>query len=403
MLRARYYCSYADLSGYGRAARDYLAALYAVDGVELEIAVLGNNGCESPEPRYSYLDDLAVPFQQVVGDPDVEIFHSTPRVLEAVDQWCPVEYRDANDKLARARRVALTTWETSILPARYARALLAFDSVVVPSDFCAEIVDAAIAREIPGVARPRLASVISHCFDEGLWPAASPQVIDRDDTRPYPYRFYSIGAWGERKNMLGVLRAYLHEFSKRDRVQLMMLIADADFGEIRSLITRSGLPAEELPELYVPSHVLTEEQLIDLHATADCFVSATRGEGFGMGLFEAAISGRQIVTPIWGGQSDFLDEYIGCQAVPFQLTPCFGAERARGEDGSVTVAIAPGVDCRQAWADPDLVALGGAMRAAYDGHINSVIPGDRAVLEARFGYKTIGPKFANLLREIAFT
>lgn len=416
MLSVRYYCHYSAQTGFGRAARDYLAALYGVDGVELEIAVLGD-GIESPEPRYRFLDDLAVPFQLVEGSPDVEIYHSTPRILAEAHQLRDLE-EQSNRSLTGSRgakRIALTTWETSALPAKYARTLLGFDAVVVPSDFCAEIFDAAFHKHATTWSRGhdidreamhavRLTNVIPHCFDEGLWPCA-PKLEDQSTWNGWkdrPCRFYSIGAWGERKNMLGVLRAYLHEFDKRDRVQLMMVIADADFEEIRSVITRSGLPESELPELYVPADKLTEEQLIDLHATADCFVSATRGEGFGLGLFEAAISGRQIVTPMWGGQSDFLDEYTGCQAVPYQLTPCFGAERARG-DGTVTVAIAPGVDCRQTWADPDLVTLGAAMRRVYEEQAESAIPEDRAVLESRFGYKTIGPMFANLLREIAFS
>ncbi len=302
---------------------------------------------------------------------------------------------------ARTPRIALTTWETSILPTIYARALEAFDAVIVPSDFCAEIVDCAhvdLAMIDHGVdARPkRLSYVVPHCFDETWWPKPTPRERDAGS----PCRFYSIGAWGERKNMLGILRAYLHEFTKADQVQLMLLIADADYDEIRSLITRSGLPEHELPELAVPSATLSDEELAELHAAADCFVSATRGEGFGLGLFEAAIMGTNVITPLYGGQSDFLDEYPACKAIPYQMTPCFGAERRRVSDDAIAVSIAPGVDCRQMWAEPDLEALAAEMRATYE-HTTHVHHGHRSTLEAKFGYKIVGPKFVNLLREIA--
>ncbi len=290
------------------------------------------------------------------------------------------------------------------MPERYARALAAFDRVIVPSDFCAELVDHAHAAlmTLDSTVKVRpLSHVVPHCFDEERWPKPDRESGD-------PYRFYSIGAWGERKNMLGVLRAYLHEFSSADNVHLLMVIADADFDEIRSLIARSGLPQHELPGITIPYTALTEAQLMELHATVDCFVTATRGEGFGLGLFEAAIMGRQIIAPLYGGQNDFLDEYSGAQGVGYRMTPCFGTERARFGADAVGVAIAPGVDCRQLWAEPDLSSLAAFMRDAMNGIYKTgtrmrSMRSDREILERRFGYKAVGPMFANLLREIAGT
>lgn len=395
-MRIRYFCHYGRLTGYARAARDYLLALHDLDDVQLEIAVLGDD-VTSPEPRYSCLDPLAVRFDRVMGTPDLEIYHAPPRVLAALT-GLEVNARTPGGP----RRVAIVTWETSALPDMFAEVLQRFDAVIVPSHFCAEVIGEAISPITP-------IHIVPHCFDEGFWPMPCPPAEDAADR---PYRFYTIGTWGERKNPLGVLRAYLHEFTKDDNVELMLLSEGVDLDEVRSLIARSGIPMERLPALAVPTmdSPLTEEQLVELHMTADCFVTATRGEGWGLGMFEAAICGKAVIAPQQGGQLDFLAGYGRYVSVPYQLTPCFGAEQRdrvierSGQTMQVSkVSLPPGVNCRQSWAEPDLQSLADSMFMA-----NATVRSpdadraDRAALEALFGYKTVGPLLANLLRGIAW-
>ena len=390
-MRIRWFCHWGKLTGYGRAARDYLAALSSIEGVELEIGSLGDAGCKSPEPRYQYLDKFVVPWDRVKGTVDVEVYHAIPRVLAALE---PVT-RD------RGKRVALTTWETSSMPMPLLEPLTKFDAVITPSEFCCDAIGGA------GLVPYSAIRLIPHCFDEDFWPDPVP-----DERTDRPYRFYSLGAWGERKNTLGLLRAYLHGFSKEDNVSLVLMIDNANFDELRSTIARSGLAPAEMPQLVVPDHILEEEELVALHAESDCFVTATRGEGFGLGMFEAAIMGRHVIAPLCGGQSDFLDDYAFARAVPFQATPCWGGEnRARIEeqDGKryqvSTVDLPPGINCRQSWADPDLSMLAAQMRALYDARNNlrtdQELADARRAFEERFGYDAIGPLLAITLREIA--
>jgi glycosyltransferase involved in cell wall biosynthesis len=331
-----------------------------------------------------------------VGTPDVEVYHALPRVLAALAQVAP-------DR--SCKRVALTTWETTPMPEVLVEPLTHFDGVIVPSEFCADLLVQSGVVAYDGV------YLVPHGFDETFWKLPPATHGDALEARSDAFRFYSIGAWGERKNMLGLLRAYLHAFTKADRVQLMLLIDNANFDEVRSVIARSGLHPSELPELYIPDHKLTEDELVELHGAADCFVTATRGEGWGLGMFEAAIMGRTVIAPLCGGQSDFLDNYAWTEAVPFHMTPCFGGEnRARVEerDGQryqVSVVDLPsGVTCKQSWAEPDLVAMAASMRAVYERrHIprtEAELASERAVLEARFGYTTVGSRLAQVLRGI---
>jgi glycosyltransferase involved in cell wall biosynthesis len=409
-VRVRYFCHHGSIGGYGRAARDYLAALaqHGGDDLELEIVSLDHDD-KSPEARDAELDHFVVGTirsLQFAGDlalapPDVAVVHASPRVLETLRQT------GALSACYPARFVALTTWETSILPDRFARVLEDYEAVITPSGFCQDA--------IGSLACP--VHVVPHCFDEEYWEALNPRRFDPEDASR-KVRFYTMGVWGERKNVLGVVKAYLHAFTRSDRVQLLVQLSElagkVDFDDIRSLVACSGIPADELPEIAIPEpRVLSEYEVLALHSEADCYVSTTRGEGFGLPIFEAAVMGNEVIAPLWGGQSDFLLEYPHLRQVPHQLVPCFGAEiRDRVVDhGADRMAVSriqlpPGVNAKQLWADPDLSIVAAHMRLVYedaqkaDFHLrdrSSV----RAAFAARFGYHIVGPKLATLLRGIA--
>ncbi len=54
--------------------------------------------------------------------------------------------------------------------------------------------------------------------------------------------------------------------------------------------------------------VYTEEQMAALYKNADCFVLASRGEGFGMVYLEALACAAPVIATGWGGQMDFLND-----------------------------------------------------------------------------------------------
>lgn len=355
---------------------------------------------------------------------DVAVFHAQPRLLaaligtDAFKAWT-----------TGSPKVALTTWETSHIPPHFANALREFDEVIVPSEFCADVIcgtldlghDRSLMMKTVPDAPTKMqggsleATIVPHCFDPAFWVRDWPKVRGSQGypLHDSPYgsspaanvtRFYTMGAWGDRKNASGVLKAYLHEFTREDPVHLTMVCDRIDLEEVRGLIARSGLATSELPRLTIPPRTeLTEYELRQLHRDADVYVSATRGEGWGLSHFEAAISGNHVITPLYGGQADFLDEYALCDGVPFNLTPCFGEGKTILVDGQLAsrVTMPPGMNAKQSWAEPDLHALSVSMRRVHSEILSPPFPdaADRSELERKFGYKTVGQMLVATLQE----
>ena len=65
----------------------------------------------------------------------------------------------------------------------------------------------------------------------------------------------------------------------------------------------------EYPKIHLVHGHLTPEEISSMYTNpdVDCFVSLTRGEGFGLPLLEAAASGLPIIATEWSGHLDFLN------------------------------------------------------------------------------------------------
>lgn len=376
-MRIQYRCHFGRLTGYGRAAHDYLLALKRA-GAELSIVPLGKFDpavVTHLEPQYRELLELVGRSQE----PEIVVIHTWPGNLTLEPLGVPA--------------VAVTTWETYLMPNRIgdgdmAALLRRFARVVVPSPWCREV--------IPFGER----AVVPHCFDPTFWRAVTES--GEDPAPDGPYTFYTIGVWSERKNPMAILKAYLAEFTADDDVRLVMIAPDADTDAVRRLLSQSGLPPSRLPNLVIPApRPLSGVELRDMHRGGHCFVTASRGEGFGLGAFEAAVLGKPVIAPIHTGLKSFLDGYA--YDVVWNRTPAFpteraGAIRAAGLEVPFGVrSVAHGVDCKQWWAEPHVDSLMAQMRECCE---NRYVDDHsaRAEFEANYSYAVVGRAFLQLLQ-----
>ncbi|KAJ9534502.1 hypothetical protein QJQ45_022145 [Haematococcus lacustris] len=135
-----------------------------------------------------------------------------------------------------------------------------------------------------------------------------------------PFTFVSTFKWEMRKGWDVLLSAYLQEFTSDDNVEMYILtkpfMAGGNFsGDMRTwAFQHLGLSQEhnkKLPTLYVLSTHLSSRQYAGLYKAADAYVTATRGEGWGMPITEAMSMGLPVVVTNWSGVTAFVDESVG--------------------------------------------------------------------------------------------
>jgi glycosyltransferase involved in cell wall biosynthesis len=142
----------------------------------------------------------------------------------------------------------------------------------------------------------------------------------------------------ERKNPLGVLRAFKSAFASNDpSVGLVLKFNNPDYGQpvLREL-------REELAgckNVFLIDRLLSRDELTSLIGECDCFVSLHRSEGFGLGPAEAMSLGKPAIVTNWSGNTDYMTA-DNCIAIDYELVQL-------GRDYGPYKA-------HQRWAEPDL-------------------------------------------------
>jgi len=190
---------------------------------------------------------------------------------------------------------------------------------------------------------------------------------DFDGVKPYSitgvgsntYVFYDIFQWTERKNPLALIKAYWYEFNEEDDVALVLKTYRGDYSEdekeaIRVTLRRlkTVTPMDYYPPIYLISDILSEDEILGLHARGDCFVSFNRGEGFGLSPFTAGASGNPVITTGYGGVSEYVDKH-NSYLIDYSLTPVFGMPWSPWYRGD------------QLWAESDVLHGASLMREVY--------------------------------------
>jgi glycosyltransferase involved in cell wall biosynthesis len=229
---------------------------------------------------------------------DTVVVHSTP----VWNEWLEGE--------ARWRRVvAFTTWESDRLPDGHVDALNRFDLVVVPSRFNVETFMAS-GVTVPVAAVPHIARPVTV--------APPPPPTGR-------LRFYTIGTWTTRKALADTVTAFTGAFDRHDDVSLLVCTTEEDHialtrlarrgwavdsSEGQSWFTLDRLVAglDDHGPIELRTEPMTPAEVEEVHRSSHCFVSLSRGEGWGLGAFDAAAHGNPVVVTGWGGALDFLPE-----------------------------------------------------------------------------------------------
>jgi glycosyltransferase involved in cell wall biosynthesis len=294
--------SVGPTSGYGDASEAYLSGLRAA-GVPVSWTPLGwHEGVWSQAfgPRKDP-DVTGLIHADIVN---VAIEHDTV-VVAAPPLW--------NDQLAAEaagrRLVAYTTWETDRIPDEWLEVLGHYDVVLVPSVFNRDTFVASglgtPVRVVPHIARP-----------------SDPMLGEAGNDGDSRFVFYTVASWTARKAVLDTVDAFVNAFGADDDVVLVIHTSAVDhIAQARppsqgapggrrnqTWYTLAGALAgrSDLANIVLSTRTLDRAGIEALHERGDCFVSLSRGEGWGLGALDAGNRGNPIVVTGWGGTLDML-------------------------------------------------------------------------------------------------
>lgn len=375
-MKIRYYGHAGQLTGYGRAAENMIAALMRA-GADVEIRTLAPYDTLRFDTPHLPLASRLRTDAQLSPSPDVVIVHTLPLDCAKVVQIAaPTVDTRTPDK--RPIWIAYTTWEAlSPPPDALMTSLEIFDEVWHPSPHPA--FQTALERD-GGAFR-----VVPHAFFEAN--------LERYRARPAkvegaPYRFYTVGAFTARKNPIAIVRAFVHAFDKANNVELLMACAGMTQAHLTHAICATGFPPDDIPPIRSDFRPLTEEQLWALHQGADCYVSASRGEAWNLPAFEAILAGRHVIAPFGLGHSSFLNGTSAHQYPTHPMPAMVETRQSQSSQGTQIQTVgAQGLTSKSLWFEPDVLALAKGMRAAYDQDIRTI---SISYDITRYGYTEVG-------------
>jgi len=221
--------------------------------------------------------------------------------------------------------------------------------------------------------------------------------------------FYFIGEFSRRKNLAALLRAYHTEFHLTEPVALLIKTYVRGMSPSESMqhvvdycrTIKNELRLYSDVDDYLNEVIITDfisnDQIMQLHATCDCYVGPSFGEGWNIEAFDAMAMGKTPICTNQGGPKDFIarentrhkTEYGGW-LVDGHKEQVFGMSKW---------AMTPNLyTANEYWTNVDICKLRKAMRDAYE---NSQEKEKRAIFGYQrandFSYENVGKVMLEIL------
>lgn len=189
----------------------------------------------------------------------------------------------------------------------------------------------------------------------------------------------------ERKNPLGLIRAFKQAFSPSDNVALVL---KTSFGDRHRSQIEALRKAAHGANIMIIDKVFTQDETLSLMDACDAYVSLHRSEGLGLTMGEAMLLGKPVVATRYSGNLDFMDD-SNSLLVDHTLTD-----------------VGPGnppYDASAQWATPSVDHAAKLMRELYDNQVWAAELGAKARADAvgRLSVETAGQRMRKRLEEIS--
>ena len=287
-MKIDYVCFTAH-HGYAAAAKDYIKALIQ-GGHDVKISPL-----DLGFPKKFHSEDFKI-LNALIEKPfnsnRVQIFHCIP----------DMQRRFRNKKCGKT--IGLATFETTDPPKPWIKILNMNTAVFVPSRFLFEVFFEA------GIEKPMF--YVPHGLDfKAYRPDQHLEV-----TCNQVFKFMFFGSWKKRKGGSELVQAYLSEFGGSDEVEL--IISGDQGGSIQADIKKlkKSFSGKKLPKISIEERIIPGKDVPMHLKRADCLVSPTMGEGFGLPGLQAMACGVPIIITGWSGCTEYATEKTATLLAP---------------------------------------------------------------------------------------
>jgi len=312
-------------SGFARAARGYIRGMSDI-GINVFFEPL-DNVIDSVEPTS---DEVVNSIMSGRGDMFM------PQIT-----WGQAPF---NIKNSGIYKIGHCEFEASEAPESWIRYCNMMDEVWVPTEWDRKKFEKA------GVQVPIY--IIHQGIDPNYFhPDYAPMQTDAKES----FKFVCNAAWFPRKNLRNLIIAFQAEFGKHEDVCLILKTINLGLNKGIENELKTIPKMKSSANVYVKEENMPDHQMPSLYTMADCFVLPTRGEGWGLPMFEALACGVPVITTGYGAPNETLRDEKGkpFPGVHFlEYTPAISDEPYVYIEGKT-------------WAEPNLQQLRKEMRKVF--------------------------------------
>jgi glycosyltransferase involved in cell wall biosynthesis len=233
--------------------------------------------------------------------------------------------------------IAHWVWEQTAIPKQLHHAFYHVDEIWTPSQYCQQAF--ASVRPIPVrvVPYPIVATISKRITNT--------QLDVPEDRFTFLFSF-SAPSTDARKNPLELIQAFRNAFPKDSPQSPVLILKVHHLNEYPEYATYLKNELSTINSILIEDS-LSRQDMNNLLASIDCYISLHRAEGFGLGMAEAMALGKPVIATNYSGNTDFMNT-TNSFLVNYTLRPMI-------IDDFVHQPEKAGVyELGHLWADPDL-------------------------------------------------
>ncbi len=373
---------YRQNDGWGNAAKEYVRAL-RLTGHDIIARPIYTNFQNAVNPNYQH------PEFEEFADLEAKKYDSYDVIIQNCLPYMLRYY-------GGVKNIHLGYIETTIKYTELFLPLNMMDELWVSTSYEKSLM------EMSGITKPVHAFGIP-CNPEKYTKLKDEIIKSYRDQSKNDYYFYFIGENINRKNLTGLYSAFHTEFSPRDRAKIKIktgysahtaqqtseLIAD-QITRVKDLI-RPFNPKGNHRDVFknreeVVCGRIPEEDILRLHLNNDCFVTASRGEGFCLPAFDGLMYGSNVIGNKNSGVADYTDENVSLNYDSFKSPIVW--DKTDNPQNHPNFRLTS----KDFWYEPNQIELQHSMRQAYEQNFNKR---ENKIERMIYAHENILPSFSH--------